>query len=49
MLDVSEERLKSRLPRSAVKSLIEYCNEASEEAGGSASDLFERYLELMKV
>ena len=48
MAKASEERMKRKLPRSAVEPLIEYCNEAAGEADGSASHLFEHYLELMK-
>jgi hypothetical protein len=40
--------MKRKLPRSAVKSLIEYCKKAAGEGDDSASDLFRRYLELMK-
>jgi hypothetical protein len=47
VLEVSEE-LSRKLPRSAVKSLIEYCNKTAGEADGSASDMLKRYLELMK-
>lgn len=37
-----------KLPKKAVKSLIMYCEEKAEEAGGSGSEMFKRYLELMR-
>jgi hypothetical protein len=39
--------MKRKLPRSAVEPLIEYCKKTAQ-AEGSASDLLEHYLELMK-
>jgi len=36
------------VPKSAVKSLLEYCNEKSRETGASAAEIFKNYLELMK-
>ena len=45
---MSEKRGKRGLPRSAVKLLIEHCKKTLGETGGSASDLFKHYLELIK-
>jgi hypothetical protein len=42
---VSEEK---GIPKSAVKSLMEYCNELGMEAGVSAAEVLKNYLELMK-
>jgi hypothetical protein len=44
---VSEER-RRKLPRSAVKPLIDYCKKTVGEADGAAEALFGRYLELMR-
>ena len=45
---MAEEQRKRRLPKNAVKPLIEYCEKKAEETGGSASEMFKHYLELMK-
>jgi len=37
-----------RIPKSAVKSLIEYCSEKSKETGISAAEMLKNYLKLMK-
>lgn len=39
---------EKRIPKSAVKSLLEYCNELSRETGTSAAEIFKNYLEWMK-
>jgi hypothetical protein len=45
---VAEEQRKRKLPKNAVKPLIEYCEKKAEETGSSASEIFRQYLELMK-
>jgi hypothetical protein len=37
-----------RIPKSAVKSLMEYCIEKCKETGASAAEILKNYLELMK-
>jgi len=45
---VAEEERRRKLPKNAVKPLIEYYEKKAEETGSSASEIFRQYLELMK-
>ena len=39
---------KGKLPKSAVRSLMEYCEKLASESNDSAAEIFRRHLELMK-
>jgi hypothetical protein len=45
MVSLEEER---KIPKKAVKPLIEYCEKACKQAGVSAVELFRHYLQLME-
>jgi len=47
-LKVTVVGIDRRIPKSAVKPLMEYCMKLAKETGGSAADLFRYYLESIK-
>ena len=48
MFTVVEMAVEARIPKEAVKSLIEHCGKLGEETGREASEVFKEFLELMK-
>jgi len=46
--EVGELQSERKIPKNAVKPLIEYCQKLSKEAGRSADKIFKEFLELMK-
>jgi len=46
VVDMSEGK---KIPKTALKSLMQYCHEQSREMGTSAAEIFRDYLELMRT
>jgi hypothetical protein len=42
------ERVERRIPKSAIKPLMEHCKKLGEETGRPAAQIFKKYLKLMK-